>query len=90
MSVPYNNSVHNYCTLGAKNFNVNFRINNRFGYSTFHFKSIILWNSLRVTLRNINSINTFQNNLKVWSICQREWNYFCLASINFYRLDLRP
>ena len=67
----FNNAVHSYPTTSSNKFNVNFHINGNFGFSTFHFKAIMIWNGLPNNIKEIKSYVTFKNTLKQYLLTKQ-------------------
>ena len=59
-----NEEVHQHRTRRAKLFNFNYLPRTNYGFNTFHYVSITLWNSLPVEIKNCKSFRTFKEKLK--------------------------
>ena len=62
-----NSYHHSHFTRTADHWH-NFNPNSRYGYSTFHYNSICLWNNLPTTLKQETSYNVFRHKLKRYLI----------------------
>src|SRR5271156_3711922 len=62
----FNNSILNYCTSNDNNLNMNVIARKNYGFSTFHFKSIVFWNNLPENIKSSTTIQVFKKNLKIF------------------------
>ena len=62
------NTVHSYPTSRANKLSTEFQFKGSYGYGTFHYKSIQLWNNLGDQLRNVRNYETFKRDLKLFLI----------------------
>jgi len=57
-------STYNYPTLRSGTLSTNYPYSDNYGYATFHFKSVQLWNKLDKQITNIGSYHKFKKELK--------------------------
>ncbi len=72
-----NGEVRPYCTKSSNDIYHSYMPNGPYGYSTFHFRSITMWNALPTNIKEIGNFDRFKRLLKVYLLEKQKEKYDC-------------